>query len=105
MPQDKWMQLSDDDTSATPVRYQQFGITLKLNPNKDDMFIRTYNSKGLVKTLPQLCVCCTNYVCNAVYDVRNANDTQRNVHLSQHHMFGVTPMYCDMVMNHYTYWS
>ena len=73
----------DDTASPTPVRYQQYGITLKLNPNKDDMLNRTYNSKGLAKTLPHLWVCCANYGCNAVYDVSNANDTQRNVHLGK----------------------
>ncbi len=93
MTQHKWMQLPDDTTSPTPVRYQQYGITLKLNPNKDDIFNQTYISKGLVKTLPQLWVCCANYGWNAVYDVSNANDTPRNVHLAQHHMLGVTPLH------------
>ena len=93
MPQHKGMQLTNDKTSVTPVRYQQYGITLKLIPNKDDMFKQTYNSMGLVKTLPQLWVCCANYGCNAVHDVSNSNDTQRNVHLSQHYMLGVTPQH------------
>ncbi len=65
MSQHKWIQLSDDTTSGNPVRYQQYGITLKLNPNKD-MFNRTYNSKGLPKTFPQVWVCCANYGCNDV---------------------------------------
>ncbi len=74
------MQLSDDKTSVTPVRYQQYGITLKLIPNKDDMFNQTYSSMGLVKTLPQLWVYCSNYGFNVVHDVSNSNDTQRNVY-------------------------
>ena len=100
MSQHKWMQLSDDTTSDTPIRYQQYGITLKLNPNKEDMLNRTYNNKGLDKMLPQLWVCCVNYGCNAVYDVNNANDTQRNVHLSQHHILGVTPIHGREALHH-----
>ena len=91
MPQHKWMKLSDDTASPTPVRYQQYGITLKLNPDKDDCFKKTYNSLG--KKHPQMWVCCENYSCNDVYDVTNYNDTQRNVHLYQHHMLGVTPLH------------
>ena len=91
LPQQKWMLLPDDTASASPVRYQQYGITIKLNPDKDDCFHKTYNSLG--KKHPQLWVCCANYSCNAVYDVTNSNDTQRNVHLSQHHMLGVTPLH------------
>jgi hypothetical protein len=53
LPQHKWVQLSDDTISPTPVRYQQYGITLKLNPDKEDYLNQTYNS--LDKTLPQLC--------------------------------------------------
>jgi hypothetical protein len=85
------MQLADDTTSPTPVRYQQNGITLKLYPDKDDFLKKTYNSLG--KKYPQLWVFCANYGCNAVYDVTNFNDTQRNVHLDQHHMLGVTPLH------------
>ena len=38
-------------------------------------------------------VCCVNYGCNDAYDVTNYNDTQRNVHLAQHHILGVRPLY------------
>jgi hypothetical protein len=71
LPKQKWMQLVDDTTSPTPVRYQQNGITLKLNPDKDDFLKKTYNSLG--KKHPQVWVCCANYGCNAVYDVTNSN--------------------------------
>jgi hypothetical protein len=36
LPQQKRMQMADDTTSAIPPRYQVYGITLKLNPDKDD---------------------------------------------------------------------
>ncbi len=85
------MKLVDDTTSPTPVRYQVYGISLKLNPDKDDWQYNTYNSLG--KKNLQLWVRCANYRCNVVYDVTYSNDTQRNVHLTQHHMFGVTPLH------------
>ena len=77
------MQLPDDTTSAVSPRYQVYGITLKLNPNKDDYQHKTFTTIG--KKNPQLWVYCANYKCNDVYDVSNSNDTQRNVHLTQHH--------------------
>ena len=36
----------DDTASPTPVRYQQYGITVKLNPDKDDYFNKTYNEEA-----------------------------------------------------------
>ena len=86
--------------SPNTIRYQQYSITLKLNPNTNDMLNQTYNSKSLGKKLFQLWVCCANNGCNVVYDVINDNDTQRNVHLSHHHLVGVTPMHSSAAIHH-----
>ena len=37
-----------------------------------------------------LWICCAHYNCMTVYDVTNSNDTQRNLHLTDHHSLGVT---------------
>jgi hypothetical protein len=65
----KWMQLADDTTSVILPRYQVYGITLKLNPDKDYWQHKTFTTIG--KKNPQLWVCCANYtqlwVCCANY--------------------------------------
>ena len=85
----KWMLLTDDTVSVTPVRYQKYVITLKLTPKKDDFLHQTFGI--LSKTQPQVWMCCANYSCMTGYDVSKGNDTQKNVHLDQHHLLGVTP--------------
>ena len=42
MSQHKWMQLPDDTTSGIPPRYQVYGISLKLNADKDDTYVVIY---------------------------------------------------------------
>ena len=32
----KWVLMTEDTKSLVPYRYQQFGITVKLNPDKED---------------------------------------------------------------------
>ena len=78
----------DDTVSQTPIRYQVYDITLRLSPNKDDLSYQTFDS--LSKTHPIVWVCCDHYDCMEVFDVTNFFDTQRNEHLTKHHMLGVT---------------
>ena len=49
------------------------------------------NLRDLSKTYPTLWICCTHYNCMSVYDVTISNDTQRNIHLTEHHTMGVKP--------------
>ncbi len=44
---------------------------------------------NLPKTYPTLWISCAHYNCMTVYDVTNANDTQRNLHLTDHHSLDV----------------
>ncbi len=83
--------MTEDTKSLVPIRYQQYGITVKLNPDKHD---RTHTTFGtLPKTYPTLWVCCAHHDCTTVYDVTSANDTQRNIHLTDHHTLGVKSVY------------
>jgi hypothetical protein len=86
-PQQKWVLMTEDTKSLVPIRYQQYGITVKLNPDKHDKTHATFGT--LPKTYPTLWVCCAHHDCMAVYDVTSANDTQRNIHLTDHHTLGV----------------
>jgi hypothetical protein len=73
-PQHKWIQMTEDTKSLTPILYQQYGITLRLSPDKEDLSHQTFLS--LPKTYPTLCVSCAHYDCMQVYDVTNLSDTQ-----------------------------
>jgi hypothetical protein len=75
-PQQKWVLMTEDTKSLVPIRYQQYGITVKLNPDKHDKTHATFGT--LPKTYPTLWVCCVHHDCMSVYDVTSANDTQRN---------------------------
>jgi hypothetical protein len=79
--------MTEDTKSLVPIRYQQYGITVKLNPDKHDKIHATFGT--LPKTYPTLWVCCVHHDCMTVYDVTSANDTQRNIHLTDHHTLGV----------------
>ena len=76
----------EDKKSLVPIRYQQYGITVKLNPDKHDKMHATFGT--LPKVYPTLWVCCAHHDCMAVYDVSGQNDTQRNIHLTEHHSLG-----------------
>jgi hypothetical protein len=78
--------MTEDTKSPVPYRYQQYGITVKLTPDKHDKTRSTFGT--LPKTYPTLWVCCAHHGCMAVYDVSSANDTQRNIHLTDHHTLG-----------------
>jgi hypothetical protein len=43
--------MSEDTKSPIPIRYQQYGITVKLNPDKEDRLHQTFLS--LPKTYPE----------------------------------------------------
>jgi hypothetical protein len=75
-----------EDTKSL-IRYQQYGITVKLTPVNHDKTHTTFGT--LSKTYPTLWVCCVHHDCMSVYDVTSANDTQRNIHLTDHHTLGV----------------
>ena len=79
----------EDTKSVVPIRYQQYGIQVKLAADKQDKIHATFGT--LSKTYPTvaLWVCCAHHDCMAVYDVTNSNDTQRNIHLTEHHTLGV----------------
>ncbi len=79
--------MTEDTKLPTPIRYQQYGITVKLNPDKEDRLHQTFLS--LPKTYPTLWVYCVHYDCMQVYDVTNFTDTQRNMHLAEHHILGL----------------
>ena len=79
-----------EETSPTPIRYQPYDNTLRLSPNKDDLFHQTFGS--LTNTHPTVWVCCVHYDCMEVFDVTIFSDTQRNDHLVKNHMLGVTPL-------------
>jgi hypothetical protein len=85
--QQKWALMTEDTMSLVPIWYQQYDITVKLTPDKHDKTHATFGT--LPKTYPTLWVCCAHHDCMAVYDVTSANDTQRNIHLTDHHTFGV----------------
>ena len=85
------MQMLDDTSSQTPIRYQLYGNTLRLSPNKDDLLHQTFDS--LTKTYPTVWVYCTHYDYMQVFDVTNFSDTQRNERLTKHHFLGVTPLH------------
>jgi len=91
LPQHKWILMTEDTKSPTPIRYQQYGITVKLNPDKEDRLNQTFGT--LSKTYPTQWVCCFHYDCIQVYDVTSSTDTQRNVHLAEHHILGVSPLH------------
>jgi hypothetical protein len=91
LPQHKWMLMPEDTKSPIPIRYQQYGITVKLNPDKEDRLHQTFLS--LPKTYPTLWICCAHYDCMQVYDVTNFTDTQRNVHLAEHHILGLKKLH------------
>ncbi len=86
-PKHKWVLMTEDTKSLVPYRYQQYGITVKLNPDKEDKLHSTFGN--LSKTYPTLWISCSHYNCMLVYDVTNLNDTQRNFHLTDHHTLGV----------------
>ena len=65
----KWVRILDDTSSPTTIRYQVYGITLRLIPNKDDLLFQTFGS--LNKMYPTLGVYCTHYDCIPVFDVTN----------------------------------
>ncbi len=79
--------MTEDTKSLVPIRYQQYGITVKLNPDNHDKTHATFGT--LPKTYPTLWVYCVHHDCMTVYDVTSANDTQRNIHLTDHHTLGV----------------
>jgi len=87
LPQQKWVRMIEDTKSVVPIRYQQYGIQVKLAADKQDKTRATFGT--LPKTYPILWVCCAHRNCMAVYDVTNSNDTQRNIHLAEHHKLGV----------------
>ena len=78
-PKQQWVLMAEDANS--PYRYQQYGLTVRLNPDKDDRLNSSFSD--LQKTFPTLWICCAHYDCMTVYDVTNDNDTQRNIHLSE----------------------
>jgi hypothetical protein len=87
LAQQKWVRMTEDTKSTVPIRYQQYGITVKLTPDKHDKTRATFGT--LPKTYPTLWVCCAHHDCMTVYDVTSANDTQRKIHLTDHHTLGV----------------
>lgn len=87
LTQQNWVLMTEDTKSPVPIRYQQYGITVKLTPDKHDKTHGTFGT--LPKTYPTLWVCCAHHDCMTVYDVTSANDTQRNIHLTDHHTLGV----------------
>ena len=74
-------QMLDDTVSQSPIRYQVYGVTLRLSPNKDDLLYQTFGS--LSKFYPNVWVCCAHYDCIQVFDVTNFSDTQRNENLTK----------------------
>jgi hypothetical protein len=82
-PKHKWVLMTEDTKSLVPYRYQQYDITVKLNPDKDHKLHSTFGN--LSKTYPTLWICCVHYNCMTVYDVTNSNDTQWNFHLTDNH--------------------
>ncbi len=40
-PNHKWVLMTEDTKSLVSYRYQQYGITVKLNPDKEDKFHST----------------------------------------------------------------
>ncbi len=87
LTQQNWVRQIEDTKSPVPIRYQQYGILVKLAADKQDKTRATFGT--LPKTYPTLWVCCAHRNCMAVYDVTNSNDTQRNIHLAEHHTLGV----------------
>ncbi len=83
----KWVIMTEDTKSPVPYRYQQYGITVNLNPDKDDRLHSTFGT--LHKTYPTLWIYCSHHNCMSVYDVTNSNDTQRNTNLTEHHTLDV----------------
>jgi hypothetical protein len=86
-PNQQWVIMTEDTKTPSPYRYQQYGITVKLNPDNTDKLHATFLS--LPKTYPTLWICCGHHDCMVVYDVTNTCDTQRNIHLAEHHSLGV----------------
>jgi hypothetical protein len=52
LPQQKWVLMTEDTKSPVPYRYQQYGITVKLTPDKHDKTRATFGT--LPKTYPTL---------------------------------------------------
>jgi hypothetical protein len=48
----KWVLMTEDTKSLVPYRYQQYDITVKLNPDKEDKLHSTFGN--LPKTYPTL---------------------------------------------------
>jgi hypothetical protein len=46
-----------------------------------------------------LWICCAHYNCMTVYDVTNSNDTQRNLHLTDHHFLVVKTLHGNKVLH------
>jgi hypothetical protein len=95
--QQKWVLMTEDTKSLVPFRYQQYGITVKLNPDKHDKTHTTFGT--LPKTYPTLWVCCVHHDCMSVYDVTSANDTQRNIHLTDQHTLRVKSVHSHQALH------
>ncbi len=83
-PKQKWVFMTEDTKSPVPYRYQQYVITVKLNPDKEDRLQSTFGT--LPKTYPTLWIYCAHHDCMTVYDVTNSNDTQIELNCFNSHL-------------------
>ncbi len=60
LPQQKWVRMIEDTKSVVPIRYQQYGIQVKLAADKQDKTRATFGT--LPKTYPTLWVCCAHHM-------------------------------------------
>jgi hypothetical protein len=76
-PQQKWVLMAEDTKSLVPIRYQQYVITVKLNPDKHD---KTHGTFGRQTT--------TLWECShpALYIARLVTLSEKNTTTARRHM-------------------
>ena len=78
-PKQQWVIMTEDTKTPSPYRYQQYGITVKLNPDNTDKLHATFLSLPKTYHGPTLWICSGHHDCMVVYDVTNTCDTHVGV--------------------------